>query len=906
MKRPIAGLLASAAAVPGAWFLASGDEADTAVPLAAAPPGSETVQPQADPAQWLAAVEPGFGQAAADAAPAFFAPVIDLRATEEAVEPELVAAPPVPDPAVASPEIDLVAALPAPPEPAPPAIAKVPEASKLPVFIAEPVIQALPVLAIAAPEPASAVAVARSEAAKPVPAFRETPIRPVIAQESVAAAQLAPAPIVMAAALPVPAKAPPVAAPPAIAEAPRVPAPETRKLPVFIAEPMVQTLAVAAPKSAAAPAPVVAIAHSEAARPIPSVQEKPVAPVVAKQSVEAAKPAAIEPILAARPSAPPVPVDSLVRQPVTPVALAALPQPPKVVDVAAAPSSVRQTQPPAPPRPAIAEPVGKVVLASFAPVAAEPVPAPPVTAPPATARGAPIESTAARTVLVGAPASAQIPEPAFGPPAPRFIPAAISMAEPAAPTASIGSAGTLAQAIAYSYETNPRLLAERASTRAADLGYPAARAAFGPRVDASASLSFTRDRDETVPGSFLRRQGWSDTAGLILSQPLLTFGRSQARVGEAAANIEYRREALHLVQNEVMLDVIAAYVGTLREAGAVTIARENVALLQRQLDDSNARFAVREITLADVQQVETRLALGKTLLLEAQARLGEVQSRFYRAVGMPPGELAPPEPLTLPVTSLSDAYALADTQSPLVRAAQARERVSRAFLAATRAEAAPRMDFRGSADYGTLTEYSRELRATRLRGTVTLSVPLFDSGAQWAENGQAREANAADLQLVAAAQRDSRTAVATGWNNLLAARMAIDHHRMAVESAQRAWENAQRQERAGMRTTLDVLDLARDLLNVRNGYNAALASEYQARADLLATLGRLDPAGMTEGLKLYDPADHFRRVKGRGDIPLLTGALAALDGVALPDLKTPRPSTDAAQLLGTAETVTGE
>jgi len=480
------------------------------------------------------------------------------------------------------------------------------------------------------------------------------------------------------------------------------------------------------------------------------------------------------------------------------------------------------------------------------------------------------------------------------------------MAEPSAPAASIGSAGTLAQAIAYSYETNPRLLAERASTRAADLGYPAARAAFGPRVDASASLSFTRDRDETVPGSFLRRQGWSDTAGLILSQPLLTFGRSQARVGEAAANIEYRREALHLVQNEVMLDVIAAYVGTLREAGAVTIARENVALLQRQLDDSNARFAVREITLADVQQVETRLALGKTLLLETQARLGEVQSRFYRAVGMPPGELAPPEPLTLPVTSLPDAYALADAQSPLIRAAQARERVSRAFLAATRAEAAPRMDFRGSADYGTLTEYSREQRATRLRGTVTLSVPLFDSGAQWAENGQAREANAADLQLVASAQRDSRTAVATGWNNLLAARMAIDHHRMAVESAKRAWENAQRQERAGMRTTLDVLDLARDLLNVRNGYNAALASEYQARADLLATLGRLDPAGMTEGLKLYDPADHFRRVKGMGDIPLLTGSLAALDGVTLPDLKTPRPSTDAAQMLGTAETVTGE
>jgi outer membrane protein TolC len=273
---------------------------------------------------------------------------------------------------------------------------------------------------------------------------------------------------------------------------------------------------------------------------------------------------------------------------------------------------------------------------------------------------------------------------------------------------------------------------------------------------------------------------------------------------------------------------------------------------------------------------------------------------------MPPGELAPPEPLTLPVAALPEAYALADNESPLVRAAQARERVSRAFLAATRAESAPRVDLRGSADYGSVSEYARDLRSTRLRGTVTLSVPLLDSGARAAESGQAREANSADLQLIAVAQRDSRTAVATGWNNVLAARLSIDHYRQAVESAQRAYENAQRQERAGMRTTLDVLDLARDLLNVRNAYNAALAQEYQARAELLATLGRLDPAGMSEGLKLYDPATHFRKVRGKGDIPLLTGTLAALDGVVLPNLKTDRPSPDPAALVGTAETVTGE
>lgn len=889
MKRPIAGLLASAAAVPGAWLLASGDERSAAPPLAPEPEGASQPQVVADPAKRLAAIEPAFGQAPAAAVPAtemqpgsqdhfrlpepaFVPPIEPLPQAERLALPTL-------------PPPDLVAALPAP------AVAD-PEPTS--AFVARPVVQPLPA-PIAQPAsplpPLQSATVLLAQADTPPPLLtKPTPTPNFVAEPLVQ--PLPPQPVSLAR----------LELPPQPAAVVRVDLLSVAAEAAVQTEPQASTPAAPqpAPKVIDAPHPAKAMAtaaYPVAAKPPPAYVAAPVIQAVPVKLAATEVPKAASAV----PPSTPAPVSPPQAKPLAKVLAAAAPkapvQQPVAIPATIQPAPVRPAEPVAVPRAKL--PVGEVVLAAFtpAPIAQEPTPA----APPRR-----VETTAAKTVPVGAAAQVIYPEPAFGPPEAKFIPAAYSSIEPPEQPTSPGSASTLAQAIAYSYETNPRLLAERASNRAADLGYPAARAAFGPRLDASASLSYTRDRDEVLPGSFLRQQGWSDTASLILSQPLLTFGRSQARVGQAAATIDYRRESLRLVQNEVMLDVIAAYVGTLREAGAVTIARENVALLQRQLEESNARFAVREITLADVQQVETRLALGKTVLLDAQARLGEIQSRFYRAVGMPPGELAPPEPLTLPVTALSDAYGLADTESPLVRAAQARERVSRAFLAGTRAEAAPRVDFRGTADYGSVSEYTRDLRGTRVRGTVTLSVPLFDSGARSAESGQAREANSADLQLIAAAQRDSRTAVATGWNNLLAARMSIDHYRQAVESAQRAYENAQRQERAGMRSTLDVLDLARDLLNVRNAYNAALADEYQSRATLLAAMGQLDPTKMSDGLKLYDPSDHFRRVKGKGDVPLLTGTLSALDGVTLPNLKSTRPSPDAAALVGTAETVTGE
>ncbi len=338
----------------------------------------------------------------------------------------------------------------------------------------------------------------------------------------------------------------------------------------------------------------------------------------------------------------------------------------------------------------------------------------------------------------------------------------------------------------------------------------------------------------------------------------------------------------------------------------MTIARENVALLEKELTDSSVRFRVREITSSDVQQVETRLSLGRSLLLDAQARFGQSQAEFLRLVGMPPGELAPPEALTIPVTSLAEAYSAGDLDSPLVRAAQAREKISRAAMQAARSAQMPRVDLQGTANYGTLNDYSSALRTSRIQGQVTLSVPLFNTGGRTAEAEQAREANAADWRLMEAAGRDSRAQVATGWNNLLAARRSLDFYRDATQSAQRAYEGALLQERAGMRTTLDVLDLARDLLNVRNAYNAALADEYVARAALLSAMGRLDPQALAPDIKLYDPLVHYRKVSGDNDMPLLTGALSALDGVVTTNLTRTRPNLDAAALTGTDETVTGQ
>lgn len=516
-----------------------------------------------------------------------------------------------------------------------------------------------------------------------------------------------------------------------------------------------------------------------------------------------------------------------------------------------------------------------------------------------------VESTSAKLVATPplAASSRSLPTPLFGM-ARAAVPATVSNGHmdttSAAGVTASSRVTTLADAIAASYASNPRLLSERAIVRSADFALPAARSAYGPRLDASASLSFTRDHDEILPGTFARNQGFTNSASLVLSQPLLTFGRSAAAEGAAGATIAYRRASMSVVQNEVLLQVIASYAGVIREAGAVTIARENVSLLEKELVDARTRYSERDITLTDVQQVESRLALGQTFLLDAKARLSAQQGTFYSAVGIAPGELSAPDPLPLPTASLEDAYGLADLRNPLLQAARMRERISRAQVAQAKAERRPTVSLQGAADYGTVSDYSSDLRAQRLRGQLTITMPLFDSGGRSAEVGRALEANQSDWQLLDSVGRETRADVAAKWTRLQAASGSVEFNRKALQASLGAYDGAKEQERAGFRTTLELLDLARDLLDVRNRYNTALAEEFIARANLLSSIGALEPQAIVPGLERYDPEHHLTKVSNHGSIPLLNGLLSGIDQVWSPDLITVRPSRDAASVAGIA------
>ena len=453
---------------------------------------------------------------------------------------------------------------------------------------------------------------------------------------------------------------------------------------------------------------------------------------------------------------------------------------------------------------------------------------------------------------------------------------------------------SLTDALRLAYWTSPTLLAQRATVRSADYRIAEARANYGPKLNYSLATTYQSDRFDQRRGPALNLSGWTTTASAVLTQPLFTFGRNASQERSSQAQLEFQRQVLRSTEQQALLDAISAYIGVLRDRASVTIAKDNLAALQRQLDDNKSRLAVREVTATDVQQIATRVSLGQAQVYNAQRDAASSEAAFLRMVGLPAGELVPPNPLQLPVVQLEDAYAYAELHSPLVLAAQAREKVSRASVAAAKSDLMPRIDFQGTANYGSQSAYSDDLRQRDVRGQFIFSGPIFESGLRRARVSEAMAANDADWRLLDASLRENRATLAAAWNDWQAQQAAIASYRSAEESARKAYEGAVLQQRAGLITTLDVLDLARELLLARSNSNTAIANAYVAKARVLAAAGALEQAWLMPDAARYDAERHLRKVRHNGDVPVMTPILRAVENAGAIGSTATRPVRDPA------------
>jgi outer membrane protein len=449
------------------------------------------------------------------------------------------------------------------------------------------------------------------------------------------------------------------------------------------------------------------------------------------------------------------------------------------------------------------------------------------------------------------------------------------------------------------YQTNPTLLGQRAQQRALDETYVVARTGFRPTANVSGTAEYQRDDFGRLGGYTTTASGGavisgggghSDSNGgaaqLTLNQPLFTGGRTESAVRAAEATVLAGREGLRASEAGVLQSVILAYEDVRRDQAIVGIRRNNVDVLASQLDETQTKFQVGQVTRTDTAQAAAQLSAARALLTSAQAQLQISRANYTAVVGQNPGDLAVEPPLPGLPTTVDQAFDAAEAANPTLQQAMNTERSSRAKVAEARAANRPTVALQGTLGYdGPLSPLETRDYDRSLTAMATVTQPIFTGGLNSSNIRAALEQNNADRIAIEGARRQVVQSVSQAWNTMAAAHANTGSDEEQVRSASVAFEGVQAEYRAGLRTTLDVLIAQEALRDAELALVQARHDEYVAEASLLNAMGRLEARALLRGVALYDPAVSFDRVKRIGAVPW-EGLVEGLDSLGGPRERT--------------------
>jgi outer membrane protein len=152
---------------------------------------------------------------------------------------------------------------------------------------------------------------------------------------------------------------------------------------------------------------------------------------------------------------------------------------------------------------------------------------------------------------------------------------------------------------------------------------------------------------------------------------------------------------------------------------------------------------------------------------------------------------------------------------------------------------------------------------------ASLSVPLYQGGAEYSLVRQARQTEQQARKTVDDTRRTAIQNASQAWDTLVAARATADSTRSQVSANAIALEGVEREALVGSRTTLDVLNAQQALLNSQVTLVQNLSTVITASYSLAATVGRLTARDLNLPVPQYDFTAYYNAVRnawfGTGD-----------------------------------------
>ena len=426
-------------------------------------------------------------------------------------------------------------------------------------------------------------------------------------------------------------------------------------------------------------------------------------------------------------------------------------------------------------------------------------------------------------------------------------------------------AESLFEALAYTYETNPTLEANRAYLRSVDERVGQAKAGWRPNLSAVGNATYTDQRYKNYPGTDdFDYDNDAYDAGLSLTQPIFSGFKTVSGVNYAETIVKQERENLKSTEQAVLLNSAVAYVDVITQRAVLELQKNQEQVLARHLKSYQKRFEVGDLTKTDVAQSEARLEGAKTNRIVAEGDLETANAAYVSMVGRKPPEKTRVNDLDkfLPKT-LSECLDIMRTNNPSLKAAEFADEASQYNITLQRGDLLPELNVNAGAGYQwgqPLPQLDDKYDGHYWQIGANLTVPLYQGGGEYAKVREAKQlANQARINLEQV-KRDLVKSTTQAWEQYRSTKSSIESIEAQIKASKMALDGVIREADVGSRTVLDVLDAEQEYLNNRVQLVQAERNMTVAALNLLSAMGHMTAGSLKLNVAQYNPQDYYENV----------------------------------------------
>ena len=405
-------------------------------------------------------------------------------------------------------------------------------------------------------------------------------------------------------------------------------------------------------------------------------------------------------------------------------------------------------------------------------------------------------------------------------------------------------AETLSEALNQAYKNNPELNAERENIKVSEENLKISRSEFLPSVTLSGSKS--EEDTEKLTDRSGNNSAITDvnpkTTSITVEQKLFQGLGGIADLQKNKIGLSLAKAELLKTEQEILFKAIEAYTGLILALEKLDINKQNLNLLERQVETDQARLEKGQIKVADVAQSESSLAGANAKFIEAKNEEVTAKLIYEKIIGSigDMNSLSKSFDVSFKIPStLNEAIQISKNNNPELIIAKLEYQQSEKDVSIAMSELSP------SATISLESSKTDDLSSTydeRDKETIkaTLSWPIFKGGKNTASLNKSKNLKNRQKLLFDNALKTNDADVASAWSNLESSKSLLASVRSQVLAAEIANEGITAEYESGSgRSTLDVIQsnslLLDSKISLANSERNYLLSQFK----LLQFLGLL-------------------------------------------------------------------